>query len=62
MPTPEESTFPHGSHDPIVKWMLQNEIAVTRANYLDLSGWTVDDPRKALDAELEELIPDELRA
>jgi hypothetical protein len=56
---PVTSTFPHGSADPLVQWMLKLGEPVTRENYLALNfPEGVPDP---LPAELEASLPWELQ-
>lgn len=49
------------SDDPIVVYLRENNIPVTRANYLGLAYFGDVDPEVELDAELEADLPEQLQ-
>lgn len=51
--------MPTLNDDPLVKWMRDHGIAVTRENYIDLA-WGNDVP-EPWDAEAESRLPEELQ-
>lgn len=54
------SSSQSGSKDPVVEYLKKNNTPLTRENYLQVAY--LGDPPKELDAEVEAMLPEEIRS